>query len=150
MLRKRCWLVLLLQQRYRTHSLPGIATSCQQEHPRHTLIFFFAQFMQLCRSYSRLISKKLGMTDEDSTIWMKMKALNWHKHVDFLRFKRFCEGMPVVNDASERSVQLMSDYINNMHSEDDRQVLATSHYCNLLSGKSLKSDLVSAYANKLF
>lgn len=108
--------------------------------------------MQLCRSYSRLIFKKLGMTDEDSTIWMKMKALNWHKHDDFLRFKRFCEGMPVVNDASERSVQLMSDYINNVHSEDDRQdlVLAASHNLDLMRGKSLKSELASAYANKLF
>ena len=32
-------------------------------------------------SYSWLILKKRGMTDEDSTIWMKMKALNWHKPV---------------------------------------------------------------------
>ena len=60
--------------------------------------------------------------------------------------------MPVVNDASERSVQLMSDYINNVHSEDDRQdlVLAASHNLDLMRGKSLKSDLASAYANKLF
>ena len=46
----------------------------------------------------------------------------------------------------------MSNYINNVHSEDDRQdlVLATSHYRDLMRGKSLKSDIASAYANKLF
>ena len=73
MLRKRCWLVLLLQQRYRTHSLPGIATSCQQEHPRHTLIFFFAQFMQLCRQPAHFQETwhdwwRLYNLDEDESI----------------------------------------------------------------------------------
>ena len=55
-----------------------------------------------------------------------MKCSNWQKHQDFHKFERFVKSLPVVNDASERSVQLMSNYVNNVHQEDDRQDLILS------------------------
>ena len=73
-------------------------------------------------------------------------------HDDFQWIKTFCEGIPVVNDLSEKSVQLMSDFINNVHSEDDRQdlILAMSQYQAIMKGKSTKTDIAEAYADKLF
>ena len=102
--------------------------------------------------YCWLIFKKLEQTDPDSTMWMHMKANNWHKHLDFQKFKRFAKTLPVVNDGSERSVQLMSEFINNVHGEEDRQdlVLATSNYRNMLKGKQTKKDLTAVYSKELF
>ena len=102
--------------------------------------------------YCWLMFKKLEQTDPDSTMWMQMKSTNWHKHLDYQKFKRFAKTLPVVNDGSERSVQLMSDFINNVHNEEDRQdlVVATSNYRNMLRGKHTKKDLAAVYSKALF
>ena len=102
-------------------------------------------------SYSWLMFIELGLTDEDSVIWMKMKCSNWQKHQDFHKFERFVKSLPVVNDASERSVQLMSNYVNNVHQEDDRQdlILSTSRHRNIMKNMTTKEDMAVVYENMI-
>ena len=53
----------------------------------------------------------------------------------------------VVNDCSERGVKLISEFVDSIHNEDDRQdlLLAIQMRRELLRGIRSKNDLQNAY-----
>ena len=101
---------------------------------------------RLIGPYGWLIFKKMGMIDCDSVMWLNIESSNWPKHEDFKKFERFIRSVPLVNDASERSVQLISNY------ESYRQdlVLATCRFRSLTKNKQTKQDLSIVYSENLF
>ena len=103
--------------------------------------------------YSWLIFNMLGfLDDEDKYVWLSMKPKNWPKVEDFKRFKSFVNSLPVVNDTSERSVQLIADYVNNVHDEDARQdlVLCTAEFRSSMRDKLSKKELSEAHKKTCF
>ena len=103
--------------------------------------------------YSWLIFDMLGfLDDEDKYVWLSMKPKNWPKVDDFKRFEAFVSKLPVVNDTSERSVQLIADYVNNVHNEDMRQdlLLSTAEYRSSMRDKFSKKAMSDAHKKTCF
>ena len=71
----------------------------------------------------------------------------WPYVDQFKKFSGFVDGLEVVNDSSERAIKLVSEFINSMLDEDDRQdlLLAVQQRRDRLKGAATKAELQAAY-----
>ena len=68
---------------------------------------------------SKLIFNILKMDTSEKLEWILLSPVNWHLMSPYKRFCEFVHNMPVVNDAAERNVKLIQDFV----SESDDEAL---------------------------
>lgn len=73
-------------------------------------------------SSSRLIFNILNF-DKEKIEWMLLPPNMWNLMTPFKEFSKFVSNLPVVNDAAERNVKLMQDFIAGSNDENLRQDL---------------------------
>jgi hypothetical protein len=61
--------------------------------------------------------------DGEKLEWLMLPPNTWSLMSQFKRFSEFVLNLPVVNDAAERNVKLLQDFINMSHDEGLRQDL---------------------------
>ena len=88
----------------------------------------------------------LNLTRPEDKPWLTCLPTFW-PYVDQLKkFSGFVDGLEV-NDSSERAIKLVSEFVNSMHDEDDRQdlLLAVQQRRDRLKGAATKAELQAAY-----
>ena len=55
--------------------------------------------------------------------WLKLPPKHWKLMSYYREFESFVFQLPVVNDAAERNVRLIQDFVNSSHDEELRQDL---------------------------
>ena len=55
--------------------------------------------------------------------WMKIPPSMWNRLSGYKKFKDFISNIPVTNDAAERNVKLIQDFVDGSHDEELRQYL---------------------------
>ena len=71
----------------------------------------------------------------------------WSEDPDFLKFKEVAVHLKVVNDAAERGVKLLSDYLNILTRDDEQRdkILQVVQYHRKKMKKGDKSDYFSNF-----
>ena len=79
--------------------------------------------------------------------WLTCPSSFWPFVDQFKTFIRFVNSLEVVNDCSEQAVKLVSEFVNLVHDEEDRQelLLAVQHRRDQLKGSATKAELQTAY-----
>ena len=95
---------------------------------------------------SWLIFSLLDLNKPEDLFWLKVDSASWKFIAQFNKFKLFCEHLKCVNDSSERAVKLVSEFINCVHNEEDRQdpLLAVQQKRDHLRGATNKEQLAEA------
>ena len=91
-------------------------------------------------STSWMIFHILGMKEEE-VAWLNMDVVKWVESQHYNKFAEFVRGLMVVNDPSERSVQLAKQFVMRSRSEDflqENYVSVTEHRKKFVSDKSGK------------
>lgn len=57
--------------------------------------------------------------------WLHAAVYDWYKYSSYQKLKQFLSHIAVVNDAAERGVKLIQDYVDSCHNEELRQDLIT-------------------------
>ena len=88
------------------------------------------------------IFNMLGL-DDDNLQWLSAKVDHWIVFEGYQRFSRFVKSLSVVNDAAERGVKLIQDFINVSNDEVVRQelMLAVSEHRKAHSSEHTKESL---------
>ena len=73
-------------------------------------------------SESILIFNILKM-DSQQLEWMKIPPSMWNRLFGYTKFKDFISNIPVTNDAAERNVKLIQEFVDGSHDEELRQDL---------------------------
>ena len=96
---------------------------------------------------SWFIFSLLNLTKLNDKLWLNSPAPLWEYIEQFKIFSQFVSNLAVVNDVSERSIKVVSDFVNNVHNEDDRQdlLLAIHQRRENLNKAKTKEDLQLAY-----
>ena len=78
--------------------------------------------------------------------WLTYPPTFWPYVDQFKKFSGFVDGLEV-NDSSERAIKLVSEFVNSMHDEDDRQdlLLAVQQRRDRLKGPATKAERQAAY-----
>ena len=71
---------------------------------------------------SRIIFDILDIKNND-TDWLRLPPSVWHLITPFKKFQNFIKNLPVVNDAAERNVKLIQDFVDSSTDEELRQDL---------------------------
>ena len=56
-------------------------------------------------------------------LWLKKPILEWEKDPEYEEMKNFVNSLKVVNDASERAIKLIQDFMPRVKDEESRQEL---------------------------
>lgn len=93
------------------------------------------------------ISITLGLATEGGTVWMLCPPNTWELILSFQEFKRFCLSLSVTNDVAERSVKLVTDFVNDIDGEGDRQslLLSVQRRRDQVKGVQTKEQLETVY-----
>ena len=86
----------------------------EQEHRPNLATFITTQ--------STIIFKILKI-EKESLEWLRLPPNLWHLISGFRKFEEFVKNVPVVNDAAERNVKLIQDYVGSSRDENLRQDL---------------------------
>jgi hypothetical protein len=102
---------------------------------------------QLVGENSWFIFSLLNLTKLNDKLWLNSPAPLWEYIEQFKIFSQFVSNLAVVNDVSERSIKVVSDFVNNVHNEDDCQelLLAIHQRRENLNKAKTKEDLQLAY-----
>ena len=73
--------------------------------------------------------------------WLGIPAIFWEKFESFRKFRDFATNLPVVNDIAERGISLVSNFINNAMSEEQRQNLfqVVEYHRNMVTNTNKES-----------
>lgn len=90
----------------------------------------------------------LDIAKDSDKHWLMCPSEFWSSVVQFNKMADFVNNLEVVNDCSERAIKLISDFVNDVHNEDDRQdlLLAIEQRRGQLGGASTKKQLQDAYS----
>ena len=61
--------------------------------------------------------------DSQQLKWMKIPPIMWNRLSSYTKLKDFISNIPVTNDAAERNVKLIQDFVDGSHDEELRQDL---------------------------
>ena len=89
----------------------------------------------------------LGFGSKISSTWLWTPPELWPDIPGYQKLETFVKQIKVVNDGSERGINLISNYVNKFHKEDDRQdlLLAVQRYRDILRGATTKDEMQAAY-----
>ena len=96
---------------------------------------------------SWFIFKLLDISKESDKPWLACPPSFLPSVEQSKRLKDFCEKLQVVNDCSECAVKLVSEFIDDVHDEDDRQdlLLAVQRRREQLRNATTKYDIHRTY-----
>ena len=84
---------------------------------------------------SRIIFDILDIKNND-TDWLRLPPSVWHLITPFKKFQNFIKNLPVVNDAAERNVKLIQDFVDSSTDEELRQDLLLAVGMKRKAGRS--------------
>ena len=91
---------------------------------------------------SWLIFQLLDLSGE----WLVVPCHLWSNFAEYRKLEEFCLGMPCTNDSAERGCHLITEFMNQVHSEDARQDLVQ---CVQYWRSMIKSDLSKESLKKI-
>ena len=83
---------------------------------------------------SWLVFDLLELTGE----WLSVPCKFWPNFGEYSKLEEFCHNLPTVNDSAERGCHLITQFMNQVHSEEARKDLVQ---CAQYWRKFMKSDL---------